>query len=199
MDVQSDSIVDLDLPMRKLLVVAGFGIPAVLIGLLNLVFPTGGAAILEPRDILVTLGAVLGGPLVGAAIGFVAGIPAAPSLIEFTTFIAGGILVGIAAEYCLLKKVWMPYAALGMGIAYLLTAFLMVFFLSREEDLPSLAFRSLFLLTINIGILAALSFKAPGVFSWARKPGLVSPPSIITECETDHEETNAPEQGTLAE
>ncbi|MDD1715551.1 MAG: hypothetical protein LUQ01_00985 [Methanolinea sp.] len=192
--VQSDSTVDLDIPMRKLLIVAGFGIPAILIGLFHLVFPTGGAAILDPRDILVTLGAVLGGPLAGAAIGIVAGIPAAPSLPDFITFIAGGIFVGIAAEYCSLKKVWMPYAVLGMGIAYLLTAFFLVFFLSREEDLPSLAFRSLFLLTINIGILAALSFKAPGIFSWARKTVPVSPPSPNTENGVNPEETGIPDQ-----
>lgn len=190
---------DLDIPMRKLLIVVGFGIPAILIGLLTLVYPAAGAAVLDPRDFLVIVGAVLGGPLAGAAIGFVAGIPAAPSILEFATFISGGILVGIAAQYCRLKKIWMPYAALGMGAAYLLNACLTVFFLSRAEDLPSLAFRSLLILSISIGILAVFTFKAPYIFSWAWKRAEITNSSGETERGTNSDEIDPPEQGILVE
>jgi len=159
---------DLQQPLRHIILVLAFGLGAMLIGFANRALPQGTAAIVDGRDLLVTIGAVLTGPLGGAVIGLLAGIPGSLPVVDIPAFIAGGFAAGLIARHCMSRSIWMPTAALGMGIGYLVEGALLVAF-SLSGELPVLAFRSLFLLPIAILVLSILFSGSDRVVAWIEK------------------------------
>ena len=128
-----------------LFVVFGFGAAAFLVRWAGLTIPIIGEVNIDPREMFVTLGAALTGPVGGLVIGFLAGLPAISVALGSSSLIAhcaSGLLVGLL--YKLVYKRWrMP--ALLFGWAVLIAAYYYIFLIPA--------------------FLAAVSLAAPGAMS----------------------------------
>lgn len=83
---------------KQVVVCAIFGALAFIVRAAQLIIPLGGPFVLDPREIFVAVGSAFSGPLGGAIIGFLAGVPARYPICDIPSFAISGILVGLLAR-----------------------------------------------------------------------------------------------------
>ena len=163
-----NTMINTALFIRKCGVILCLGLAAFLCGFFSLFFLIGTAVVLDPRDILVIFAGVLTGPAGGALVGLLAGFPGSDPLVEIPMYIVSGIAAGFISRYCIDHRVWMPYAALGLGCGYILAGIgLMV--TAWYGMVAELAFRSLIMINISILILFIIDSLDPCIFLWERR------------------------------
>lgn len=111
-----------------LIVVLGFGAGAFLVRWAGLAIPVPGTMVnIDPREIFVTLGAAISGPVGGLVIGFLSGLPTISDALGSTSLIAhgvSGLLIGFL--YKPVYKRW-PTPALLLGWVVLMAVYYYVF------------------------------------------------------------------------
>lgn len=158
---------DIPLPALRCAIIVCLAIAALLIGYFSLYLNVGGADIMDPRDIIVVCAGVLTGPAGGAIVGLLAGFPGSDPFVEIPMYMVSGIAVGVLSRYCIAHRVWIPYAALGLGCGYILQGILLMY-TSWYGEIATLAFRSLIMLTICILLLYIIDSLDRRIFSWQR-------------------------------
>ena len=159
---------------NKVLVVIFFGLMAYIIRAANLITPLGGVFILDLRDFFVTIGAALGGPAAGLAIGICAGFPARIPLLDIASFATGGVAVGLIADHLYKKGRNISWSAAGMLCGYLVAA-VFAAFLGFSDQIAYLAVRAVICIPLNIIIINNLLIAFPSFRTFTREepPGEV--------------------------
>lgn len=152
---------------RRTGIILCLGVAALVSGYFSLALSVGTATVMDPRDILVVCAGVLTGPAGGALVGFMAGFPGSDPLVEISLYMVSGLAVGAIARYCVVHKVWMPFAALGLGCGYVLAGSLLMV-TSWYGEVAAYAFRSLIMQNICILFLYILDSLDPRIFSWEK-------------------------------
>jgi hypothetical protein len=153
---------------NKVLVVILFGVLAYIIRAANLITPLGGVFILDLRDFFVTIGAALGGPAAGLAIGICAGFPARIPLLDIASFATGGVAVGLTADYLYKKGKNISWSAMGMLCGYVVAAILAAI-LGFSNQIPYLAIRAIICIPLNIIIINNLLSAFPSFRTFTRE------------------------------
>ncbi|MCS7114176.1 MAG: hypothetical protein N0A00_02020 [Candidatus Bathyarchaeota archaeon] len=83
---------------KQAAICAVFGALSFAVRAAQLTIPIGGPFVIDPRGIFVTVGSAFSGPLGGAIIGFLAGIPAKYPICDIPSFAVSGFLVGLLAR-----------------------------------------------------------------------------------------------------
>ena len=142
----------LPLSRRGIITALGFGAAALMVMAAGLLIPVYGEAIrIDPRELFVTLGSALTGPIGGIIIGFMAHSWFAGEdwyfrIVSITIHVLGGLWMGISYKKLVHEKLKMPWLLLGwiglVFVYYFVTLFF--FFVAVSHTFFPLLFEQLF-------------------------------------------------------
>lgn len=116
-------------PIVKILIVALiFGLAALAVVLTGFTIPLSVGIVTDPREIFVTIGAALTGPLGALVIGFLAGIaePGGIPLASLLAHITGALWMGFAYKKLVYARLNMPLRLLGWALLVLVYYYVIV-------------------------------------------------------------------------